>query len=183
MSIFTDTITKLFDEKGLPYKKISHGPCRTSEESAAARAEGGGGLVVGAKALLLKFRHPGAGAFGVYVLAGSSKLDPKAIDSKFRMATAEEMAEQTGGVQPGAMPPFATPIFPALQNLFFDTSFVDADGLVGFNAGDHCISLVVHVKDLVVAAAPNRIFPFSLVPPPSICDEIVEGRNYTRHQG
>lgn len=183
MSNITNTITKLFDEKGLTYRKVTHGPCRTSEESAAARAEGGGGLVVGAKALLLKLRRPGGeGEFGVFVLAGTSKLDPKAVGAKFRLATAEEMADQTGGLQPGAMPPFAAPVFPALGNLYFDSALAEADEMVGFNAGDHCVSLVVHVRDLILAASPSRIFPFSVAPPAPICDEIVEGRNYVRRQ-
>lgn len=183
MSHVTDKITGRFDELSLPYQKIGHEHCHTSEQSAQARVQAGGGLVVGAKALLLKLnRGRGPAEFSVFVLAGNRKLDPKAIKGKFRFASSEEMADKTGGVQPGAMPPFAKPIFHLLDHIYFDTALVRADELVGFNAADHCISLVVHVRDLILAASPTDVFPFSLDPPPALCDEIEEGRNYSNHR-
>ena len=181
MTDITDAITKLFDEKGLEYRKITHASCRTSAESAAARAEGGGGLVVGAKALLIKSNClANQNGFGVFVLPGISKLNPKALSTKFRMATAQEMAELTGGIQPGAMPPFAAPVFPSLTSLYYDSAFAEADEMVGFNAGDHCVSIVVHMRNLILAACPSHIIPFAIAPSASLCDEIFEGRTYAR---
>jgi prolyl-tRNA editing enzyme YbaK/EbsC (Cys-tRNA(Pro) deacylase) len=171
MSAVSERILKIFDEKALTYRMLIHGPCRTSEESAVARAQGGGGFVVGAKALLLKVRRGGQSEFGVFVLSGTSKLDTKAIGTKLRLATAQEMFELTGGITPGAMPPFGAPVFPALKSLYFDTELVESDLMVGFNAGDHCVSLVVHIRDLVMAASPGRIFQFSLTMPPRDCGE------------
>src|SRR5690349_16665028 len=115
-------ICRLLDKQRSEYHVLNHGPCRTSAESAVARAQAGFPEAVGAKALLLKLErsrsHFGASVtgykrieFDVFVLPGPSKIDSQSLKNlldvrKFRFATPEEMFERCS-VVPGCMPPFA----------------------------------------------------------------------------
>ena len=165
-----DTTTKichLFDSNSINYKRISHPECRTSEESAKARAESGGGFVIGAKAILVKVeRKRGDSEFNVFVLPGNKKIDSKVLKRQienlksFRFSTAEEMAEKTGGLIPGTMPPFAKPVFEELEHLFIDSSLLEHD-LVGFNAACLTQSIIVLCRDYIQVAKPTAIFSFA----------------------
>jgi len=162
----TEKIIHLFDSHKVKYQRIFHAECRTSEESAKARAEGGGGYVIGAKAILMKVERKTGSFFDVFVLPGSNKIDSKVLKKKldnlksFRFSTAEEMAEKTGGLVPGTMPPFAKPIFEDLGHLFIDSLLLEHE-LVGFNAACLTQSIVVSSQDYVRVATPAAIFPFS----------------------
>ena len=70
------------------------------------------------------------------------------------------MSQQTGGLLPGTMPPFAQPIFPQLSHLFIDSSLLDHQ-VIGFNAACLTQSLVVATSDYIKVASPTDIFSFS----------------------
>ena len=65
-------ILELLDCEGISYRRISHEPTRTSEDSARARGEA---LETGGKALLLKAGE----CFFVFVLSAALKLDSQAV--------------------------------------------------------------------------------------------------------
>jgi Ala-tRNA(Pro) deacylase len=166
--MITQSITACLDEVGAVYQLLQHEHCHTSDESAAARAAAGGGRVTGAKAILAKLTLRGAAPsrFAIFVLSGWRKLDTDALFrhwpdlKKFRFATADEMREQTG-LAPGALPPFGPALFPKVDALYYDADLVEAGEPVGFNAGDHCQSIVVGIGDLVLAAAPDAVLSLS----------------------
>lgn len=160
-------ILHLFDSNSISYKLISHAECRTSEESTKARAEGGGGIVIGAKAILMKVERKQEGSeFDVFVLPSNKKIDSKLLKSQlnklksFRFSTALEMAEKTFGLVPGSMPPFANPIFDELENLFIDSSLLKHN-IIGFNAACLTQSIIVSCHDYIQVANPSAIFSFS----------------------
>ena len=160
-------ICSLLDSNSVEYKLISHPETLTSEDSFKARAEAGAGYVTGAKAILMKISpKQGESEFNLFVLPGNRKIDSKALKSNLkvkslRFASREEMAEKTGGLVPGSMPPFARPIFTELTHLFVDTSLLDTE-TIGFNAASLTQSIVVPCKDYLTVANPTDIFPFSL---------------------
>jgi len=162
-------IVDLLTSEGVPFKVVSHPPCRTSQESRAARAMGGGGDVVGAKAILAKMSYKGLTEFSVLVLEGDKRIDPKALRrqlpglKEFRFATPEEMADQTGGLTPGCMPPFARPIFERLAHLYLDADLAALEAPVGFNLACHTQSLILHGPDYVRVARASAVFPFALL--------------------
>lgn len=165
-TVATAKIIHLLDSHEVKYQQIFHDECRTSEESAKARAEGGGGYVIGAKAILMKVERKTSSQFDVFVLPGNKKIDSKILKKKldnlksFRFSTAEEMAEKTGGLRPGTMPPFVQPIFEELGHLFIDSLLLEHD-VVGFNVACLTQSIIVSSKDYVRVANPTDIFPFS----------------------
>ena len=82
-------ILELLDGEGVSYRRISHEPTRTSEDSARARGEA---LETGGKALLLKCGD----GFSIFVLSAALKLDSQAVKKRLgvrslRFATAEEL--------------------------------------------------------------------------------------------
>lgn len=167
----TEKIISLLETSNINYKRVYHDECRTSEESAKARAEGGGGLVTGAKAILMKVERKVAGAqFNVFVLPGDKQINSKVLKQAlktnfedfngFRFANLEEMKEQTGGLIPGTMPPFGKPIFEQLSHLFIDVDLLEHK-VIGFNAACLTQSLIVPTSDYIKIASPTDIFPFS----------------------
>lgn len=171
-------ICRLLDACRSDYRVLSHSPCRTSAESAIARAEAGFPEAIGAKALLVKLNGPGNQTlelaarrpniwFDVFVLPGPSRLDSQAIKTlftdikKFRFATPEEMFERCG-VVPGCMPPFAHNVFPQLNRLFVDESLARYEW-VGFNAGSLERSIVVRSRDYFRAADPAGTLNFAVI--------------------
>ncbi|NEP59585.1 MAG: hypothetical protein F6K31_21670 [Symploca sp. SIO2G7] len=167
----TEKIISLLDSNNIDYRRIHHPECRTSEESAKARAEGSGGFVIGAKAILMKVERKEVGTeFHVFVLPGNKQINSKILKkslknqlddfSRFRFATAEEMAEQTDGLIPGTMPPFGRPIFENLVHLFIDSYLLDHE-VLGFNAACLTQSLIVSTQDYIKVAYPTNLFAFS----------------------
>lgn len=170
-------ICRLLDDHRSEYHVLNHGACRTSAESAVARARAGFPEAIGAKALLLKVERTtsqlGASApsnknieFNVFVLPGPARMVSQSIKNlfdvkKFRFATPDEMFERCS-VVPGCMPPFAGNVFPQLNGLFVDESLARYEWL-GFNAGSLERSIVVRSEDYFRAAAPVGILNFAVI--------------------
>ena len=150
-----DGILKLLDDQGVSYRRISHEPTRTSEDSARARGEA---LETGGKALLLKHGDD----FSIFVLSAALKLDSQAVKKRLgvkslRFASAGELMELTGLV-PGSVPPFGEPILPF--PLYIDES-IEANERIAFNAGSRTDSLVLGTADYLRVAG-GEVFRFSI---------------------
>jgi Ala-tRNA(Pro) deacylase len=167
----TKKIISLLDNNSINYQLISHQACRTSEESAKARADGGGEWVVGAKAILMKVDRKEMGAeFYVFVLPSDRQINSKTLKKSlkikfddfkaFRFSTAEEMAIETGGLLPGTMPPFGKPIFNNLTHIFIDNLLLEHE-VIGFNAACLTQSLIISTQDYLKVACPTDVFAFS----------------------
>ena len=128
---------------GATYRAIAHPPCRTSEESAAARAAAGKIDAVGAKALVVKLQRDDT--FALLVMPGTKKLDNKAARQSlglFRFANEDELPAVTYGLVPGSVPPFGWPYLPGVKKVYLDPGIVVAPKL-GFNAAALDRSLVM----------------------------------------
>lgn len=158
-------IVQLLEDNHIEYSLLSHPPCHTSAESAAARTEAGYPEAVGAKALLCKMERASGVEFNVIVLPGTFRLDSSALKvsipnlRKFRFATPEEMFNLCR-VVPGCMPPFAKNIFPELGHLFIDESLASFEW-VGFNVASLEKSIIVRSLDYLRVAAPTSILRFA----------------------
>ena len=159
-------ICRLFEAERVEFRVLDHPPCRTSKESAAARAQAGAPEAVGAKAVLCRMEFYDRHAeYNVLVLPGPSRVDTRALKSvlpdlrRYRFATVDEM-QTLCHLSPGAMPPFAQSVFPQLNHLYVDRSLLDHD-LIGFNAGSHERSIVVRSQDYIRAALPTAILDYA----------------------
>lgn len=149
-----ERIVGLLDGAGVRYRRIEHGPTRTSEESAQAR---GAPLRIGGKTLLL-LRPDG---FALFVLSAARKLDSGAVRKHFgtrrlRFATRQELHELTGLV-PGCVPPFGPPVLPF--SVYADPSVLDNDE-IAFNAGSLTQSIIMPTADWNRLVEPT-VFCFS----------------------
>ena len=149
-------ILALLDDHGAQYTGLHHEETHTSEESARVR---GVDLSIGGKALLLKVDNE----FSLFVISASRKLHSKSIKKEFkaknvRFATLEELAELTGGLVPGAVPPIGKPIMDF--DLYLDSSITE-NGMIAFNAGSLSDSIIMPVEDYLRLVAPQKIFNFS----------------------
>lgn len=114
---------------------------------------------------MLKLREASDGdaGFALFVLSASRRLHTKSIRRELgtrgvRFATADELAELTGGLVPGSVPPFGRPILPDLV----DTSIGTSDGgKIAFNCGSLTSSIVMDAADYLRVAEPAGIFSFS----------------------
>jgi len=150
-----ERIINLLDSEQRSYTVAEHADTRTSADSAAVRGES---LSLGAKALLLK----ADGKLVLAVLRADRKLDSRAFQRligarKLRFATREELAEATGGLQPGSVPPIGR-LFDL--PLYVDTSITNGDR-VAFNAGMTNRSVFMSTADYVAVARPT-ICDFSI---------------------
>ncbi len=128
---------------GVAFRCIEHPPCRTSVESAAARASAGAPGSIGAKALILRAAAPIC--FVMAVVPGTHKLRSdrvRAVIGKFRFALVDEITEVTGGLEPGMIPPFAAPVFPAIGRLIVHEPIFGLP-LIGFNAAHGQRSIIM----------------------------------------
>jgi Ala-tRNA(Pro) deacylase len=137
MDTILSKIEVLLQKNNCTYKKVSHRPTFTSEESAVVRGEP---LEYGAKALLIKADE----CFVILVMSAAQKLDSKKARhslgvKKIRFATQEELKDLTGLV-PGSVPPFGIPILPF--TLYVDTSIAGL-ARVAFNAGSLEVSIIM----------------------------------------
>ncbi len=146
-------ILKVLEEAGAWHEHFSHEPVRTSEEAAELRP--GYSLRQGAKALIVRTRMAGGGRqFVMLVVPGDARFDSarvkQALGAKdLRFATPDEVAELTGGVEPGGVPPFG--------NLFglpvvTDRSLYENDTII-FNAS-RTHSIAMRTKDYRALLAP-----------------------------
>jgi Ala-tRNA(Pro) deacylase len=156
-----DNILKLLDNSGVAYAAFSHEPCKTSEESQAARASAGYPNVIGAKALLTKLYFQDGEKFATIVLPGTHVLDKDRLIAaipgmkKMRFVTPEEM-ETLAGVVPGCMPPFASQIFKDIPVLIV-ASAMGEQSKIGFNAAFLEKSIVLEGKDYLSVVAPSFV--------------------------
>ncbi len=159
-------ILELLGSRNASYVVIAHSPCKTSEESRAARAQAGYPDVTGAKALLAKLYFNTGDQFATIVLPGSHTLDKdKLIKSipglkKMRFVTPEEMST-LAGVVPGCMPPFAAPIFPEIP-LLIVSSALGIFEQIGFNAAYLEKSIILSSKDYLYSIDPSYVIDCSM---------------------
>jgi Ala-tRNA(Pro) deacylase len=160
-------ICQYLDEQSASYTLISHIETRTSDESARVRAEQGFTNLTGAKAILMKLEGKNSiNEFSIFVLPSHLKLNSKILKKRFseiksfRFATIEELAELTGGLVPGSLPPFAKPIFSNVDNLYVDEELALCD-TVAFNVASLSQSLIMDGKDYIHVANPSLVFAFS----------------------
>jgi prolyl-tRNA editing enzyme YbaK/EbsC (Cys-tRNA(Pro) deacylase) len=142
-----EKIKSLLVENSVEFESFEHAPVRTSEEAAKIRP--GYGLEHGAKTIIVRAKEPGKGKkFVMLVFPGNKKFDVGKIKQNLglvdiRFATEQEVAEITGGVLPGGVPPFGN-----LFNLeiFVDKTLFNNRKMV-FNAGDRCYSIGMSSAD------------------------------------
>ncbi len=147
-------IKELLSQHSIQFREVTHGPTRTSEESAKARGED---LSIGGKAILLKVGE----GFRLFVLSAARKLDSQKIKDHFsekrlRFATPKELQEMTTLV-PGAVPPFGRPVTDF--DLCVDVS-VTKNTKIAFNAGSLTVSIIMDMQDYLRISSPE-IFEFS----------------------
>ena len=165
------SIVAFLEEHKVEYRTVHHEQTFTSEEAASAR---GVPLSSGGKSLLLKIDDGQYSYFSLFVMSASRKLNSKAIKKEFktkgksfksiRFATTEELAQVTGGLVPGCVPPFGKPIFQygdAYLDLYVDTSIGSKNLTIAFNAGSLTDSVIMSVQDYIRIAAPTGVFTFS----------------------
>ncbi|MDO8594840.1 MAG: YbaK/EbsC family protein [bacterium] len=159
-------ITKLLDARSVSYVSITHEPCKTSEESEAARAKAGYPGVIGAKAILAKLYFKTNEQFATIVLPGTHVLDKDKLIAgipelkKMRFATPEEMLKLADLV-PGCMPPFAAPIFSNIPLLVIASAFKTLDK-VGFNAAYLEKSILLSSKEYLSVVTPSFVIDCSI---------------------
>lgn len=151
-----EKIKTLLTEHGCWFETFEHEPVRTSEE--AAQIRNGYTIQQGAKSIIARAKESGKGKrFVMFVLPGDKRFDAAAIAQQFnltdiRFATEAEVAELTGGIVPGGVPPFG--------NLFGLEVYVDTSLLVNekivFNAGDRSYSIGMKSKDYTEIVQPHR---------------------------
>lgn len=160
-------IISLLDAKAIRYSTFTHEPCKTSEESQAARAKAGYPGVIGAKALLVKLYLEDEESFATIVIPGDHTLDKDRLISgipklkKIRFATEAEML-RLAGVVPGCMPPFAREIFPDIPLLILASNLKNRK-TIGFNAAYLDRSIVLESRDYFSLVSPDHILDCSLL--------------------
>jgi Ala-tRNA(Pro) deacylase len=77
-----------------------------------------------------------------------------------RFATPAELAELTGGLAPGAVPPFGRPILPF--ELFVDPGLLEHEQLA-FTPGIHTVSILMASSNWMEVAQPE-VFRFARAP-------------------
>jgi len=127
------------------HETFQHEAVRTSEE--AARTRPGYTLHQGAKAMIVRVKNPQP-KFVMLVLPADLRFDNSKVKSflgakDLRFASEEEIGEITGGVQPGAVPPFGN-LF--VLEVVADPALFENDKIV-FNAGDRCFSVAMNSED------------------------------------
>jgi Ala-tRNA(Pro) deacylase len=157
----TSRIRRLLDHHRANYTLLEHEPCVSAPDCTQARRRAGGPEDVGAKSLLCKLDFPWVSEFVVFVLPGPARFESRAIKKTFRQlkgfrfATRDELLHLTG-VVPGALPPFAAPVFPEVKRLVVDESLLKAER-VGFNAGTLVCSIVMSGPQYLRIARPDLI--------------------------
>lgn len=139
-------IVELLQAADCWHETFEHAPVRTSEEAAQTRP--GYTLGQGAKAIICSVKGKAGNRFVMLVFPADRKFDSKSVRTalkldSFRFATPEDVAIVTGGVVPGAVPPFGN-LF-GLEMLA-DTSLFENERIV-FNAGDQCFSVAMRSQD------------------------------------
>lgn len=140
-------IKRVLDTARIDYQTFEHEPVRTSEEAAAARPEYA--LKQGTKSLLVRVKHKGGErSFVLVVVPGDQKFDIKKLRTvlgvkDLRFAYEGEVAEVTGGVEPGGVPPFGN-VFGV--PVVADALVFENEDII-FNAGDKRYSIAMTSAD------------------------------------
>lgn len=153
----TSKIVEFLKTNNMWFETFEHKPVRTSEE--ASKVRNGYTIDQGAKALIIRVKISNANKkFVMLVLPGISRFDVDKVKLLFeakdiRFATEPEVAELTGGVQPGGVPPFG--------NLFSleviaDPQLFENEKII-FNAGDKSFSVGMYSKDYKELVEPQVI--------------------------
>ncbi len=143
----TTQITTLLEKNNAWYETFEHEAVRTSEQ--ASRTRPGYTLHQGAKALVLRVKKSNADKFFVMLVMpadcqfATSRVKALLGARDLRFATDAEVAELTGGIEPGGVPPFG--------NLFglrviADPALFENERIV-FNAGDRRFSVAMRAED------------------------------------
>lgn len=148
-------ILDLLKDNEVWFETFEHEPVRTSEE--AARTRPGYTLHQGAKALVVRIKRSESDKrFVMLVFPADLRFDNAKVKALFdakdvRFASEDEVAQLTGGVQPGAVPPFG--------NLFGLHVVADPDIFqnekIVFNAGDRCFSVAMKSADYRTIVVPQ----------------------------
>jgi Ala-tRNA(Pro) deacylase len=139
-------VTEFLDREGVAYEVVEHG--RTESAAAEARAAGLPPSDV-AKTVVLR-DHEGV---RLAVIPASERVDLHKIKEELgskglRLVTEQEMAEEFGDFEVGAVPPFGS-MFHALE--LVDRRVLDHDRVL-CSGGDHEHGLLVNPQDLVRVA-------------------------------
>ncbi len=156
-----DRLVQFIEASGVPYRLLRHPPCRTSAESAAARAAAGAPNSIGAKALIIKAAE--RGDFLMAVLPGDARLTNDSVRrlvGKFRFADPEEIALVAAGLSPGMILPFIGPVLPELDALLLDER-ISREPLIGFNAAHLERSIVMSGADYLTLVNPMVMMSLS----------------------
>jgi Ala-tRNA(Pro) deacylase len=143
------------------FKMLEHPPCRSSTESAAARASAGVPDAIGAKALVVMLGDNRTAS--VIVLPGPLKLDSKLLRKRFgrmRFASSVELESATGGLEAGMVPPFGKPVFSNIENLYVDENIHNYK-LIGFNAACLDKSIVMEADDYLRICSATEVVALS----------------------
>lgn len=165
MTSISENTKRLIDflsQSGVEFRVLEHGECRSSAESSEARSSAGA-AVVGAKALVIKMEK---GEFSTVVLPGTHRIDNKALKAKiggFRFANEAEMADATGGLPRGTIPPFGPVLFSGISGLFVDDGLRSFD-TIGFNASCLNQSVIISSADYFSICQATDVFRFASLP-------------------
>ena len=135
------------------HETFQHDPVRTSEEAAKTRP--GYTLHQGAKAMIVRVKTPQP-KFAMLVLPADLRFDNGKVKAflgakDLRFASEQEIGELTGGVQPGAVPPFGN-LFGL--DIIADPALFENEKIV-FNAGDRRFSVAMKSEDYKRLANPQ----------------------------
>ncbi len=133
-----------------------HAPARTAVEAAELR---GTALSDGCKAIVMKL----GSRFAVLAFSADRTIDNRKLRHhlrvrRYRFATPDELAELTGGLVPGSVPPFGRPIFDL--PLYVDAERAAAEW-VWFTNGSRSQSVRARVVDWLAVALPVDVFAFT----------------------
>lgn len=160
----TEKITSILKENNCWFETFEHAPVRTSEEAAKVRT--GYVLHQGAKTIIVRVKKKRLASaeataeqskhFVMFIVPGDQKFDKNKIKSEFglndlRFALEDEVAEITGNVLPGGVPPFGN-LF-GLE-VYMDKGVLENEKII-FNAGDRSFSVAMKAVDYVKLVNPK----------------------------
>lgn len=143
----TQEIRDLLTENDCWFETFEHEPVRTSEQAAEVRP--GYSLQQGAKAIIVRAKRSGKDKrFVMLVLPAHLRFDNSKVKNlleaqDIRFATAEEIAQLTGGIELGGVPPFGN-LFDV--EVIADPKLFENERIV-FNAGDRRFSVAMKSAD------------------------------------
>jgi|SRR3989344_1603565 len=149
-------IKKFIEDAGIWHEVFEHEPVTTSEDASKVRT--GYVLSQGVKALVVKAKLNNIKQFIMVCVPGDKKFSAEKLKKNFsitdtRFASEDEVAEITGGIKRGGVPPFGNlfglPIFADVGIFNNDPTSQGFDGArkIIFNAGDRSFSVAMLSAD------------------------------------